>query len=291
MSKPVSTVLKLSSLKTESARRYRSFNGPIACAVSSCRQSRTSCGLVSDGTKIATRSRRTKVPQSTAGVLRLARYSAQLDTRGTTKQAAFGTTRCITARGWNSMVIAAVLPGSPMRTSIPASFRNRPISRARSGRAVGGTSPTSDTVTGPSNRLRTGTVRPLSMRNVRSRISAAIAVFDRCGAAPTPLAKLCIAGRAVPCNASSGRFIVTSACGAGVQAVRAIREINENTRMSGSSDMGMGAGSGSARAHGTGWFKGTCGKGCPRIPAAPHGPLAILMAGPVTQRRTGRATD
>ena len=87
MSKPVSVLLKLSSLKIESDSRYRSLIGPSACASSSCRQSRASCAEPSEGTKIDSLSRAVRVVQSVAGVLRLARKSSHPVTRGATKQA------------------------------------------------------------------------------------------------------------------------------------------------------------------------------------------------------------
>ena len=219
MSKPVSTVWKLSSLNTESVRWYMSFSGPSAWASSSCRQSRISWGATSDGMKIAMRSRSVRVVQSVSALRRLRLKSAQPVTRGTTKQAAWGTARCNSARGMVSMVIDAALFGAVRRMSMPASPRRRAIRRSRSGSILGGVLPNTRTVTGPSNRVNTGKRRPDSRVNDRSRKSVAISALLARGRLTLGPANVFIGGRAI-------RSVRARSCGAvpaGLQAASATK--------------------------------------------------------------------
>ena len=145
---------------------------------------------------MATRSRVSSVVQSSAPALRRAcRNSAQEETRGTTKQAACGTARCIRARGRVWMVIeAGAGPCATWRMSIRASARRRAISRSRSRFSVTGAPGATATVTGPSKRDRVGMARPLSISKLSSRKSRAISVFDR----------VLASGRGVPNMAMGG---------------------------------------------------------------------------------------
>ena len=162
MSYPVRTEWKLSSLKMLLFRRNRSFTGPKAWAISSCRQSRISCGASSLGRKTAICRRAARFGQSVSGSLRRARKSAQPETLGRTMQAAVGAMRWSSASGTVSTMIEGVWPGFARRMSILASRRNRSSKRSRSRSRVAGCLPRTATVTGPSNRLNTFKGRPLS---------------------------------------------------------------------------------------------------------------------------------
>lgn len=148
MSKPVSTVCTLSSLKTLSGRRYRSFNGPIACASSSCRQSRTSCGLASFGKKIANCSRFLRFAQFVLAVRRALRYSSILEMFGTTKHAACSYARRISARLTAWIVTFAGALADVWLILMSASVRMRCNSFVKSEPKLEGGAPVTRTVIG-----------------------------------------------------------------------------------------------------------------------------------------------
>ena len=83
----------LSSLKTEFGKRYKSFSGAYPWANSSCRQSRFSCGLASDGINRDTIRRYVCADHLVFAVLLDALKSSKLTTFGATKQAAMGSVR------------------------------------------------------------------------------------------------------------------------------------------------------------------------------------------------------
>jgi hypothetical protein len=214
MSKPVSTVWKLSSLKTESVSRQRSLSGPSAWPISSLRQSRISCGAASDGMKTEMRSRRSSVVQSSCRLPRAARNSSHPPTRGTTKQAACGTAVRMVANGRKVTTMPAVPVSDWRAMSMPASARKRRSRRSRSTSAVGGTGPATASRTGPSKRVNRGSSRPLSSVKARSRKSRAISPFVRAGASARGGPKTRIAGMA---SAASGSVGARPAPGAAAQ--------------------------------------------------------------------------
>ena len=114
--------------------------------------------------------------------------------------------------------------GGGARTSMPASARRRWISRARSAGAEAGMSPVMAMVTVPSNRLKTGSTRPLSMAkpsSMKSRTTVALLRVTAAGAmAKAGLAAKASAGAAVSVPAGSGaRALVTWASVVGTQAL------------------------------------------------------------------------
>jgi hypothetical protein len=121
--------------------------------------------------------------------------------------------------------------------STPASACRRERTRDRSGGAVAGISPVMATVIGPSKRVKLGRLRPLSIRNSRSRISCAISALLRAAGVAGRVAKDCSGGKASPEGDEVDRFIVTCSEGAVTQPDR-MRERAARARgkrMSGSS--------------------------------------------------------
>jgi hypothetical protein len=148
MSKPVSTVCTLSSLKSLSGR-----------------QSRTSCGLASFGKKIANCSRFFRFAQFVLSVRRALRYSSILEMFGTTKRAACSKARRISARLTAWIVTFAGALSDVWLILILASVRMRCNSGVKSEPKLEGGAPLTRTVIGCLKRVKKGTSRPLSRRN------------------------------------------------------------------------------------------------------------------------------